>query len=154
MDKLPEFLVRAKVSTYAANGEDGEILGEGGSKIFGYSEGVWRYEDRYFGFDPFIGEEIVWQSGQPVWGMNYYGRIFSGSPIAAPEIYAFLKSALSQVKADLPFRGPEEFMSGIMRYVNEVQGTVETFSGVEAIYRGGIQVYELNYHGGIIKSRE
>ena len=65
--KLSDFLVKAKINTYASG------------KEFDFEEKEFRYRDRYFGFNPFIGEEVVWQKKEIIWGMNYYGRIVSGT---------------------------------------------------------------------------
>lgn len=153
MDKLSEFIVQAKQATYASTGVEGDILGEGGSKILAFSDGEWRYQDQYFGFNPFSGEEVVWQNGQAVWSLNYYGRVLAGAPVSALDVYAFLKLALQRVDVLRPFRGPEEFADGIWRYVDESRGSVEAFTGIETIYRSGIEVYELSYHGGIVKPK-
>ena len=52
-----------------------------------------------------VGEEVVWLHENPVWSMNYVGRVigenFSGD---------FLKEVLMQVPAELPFRGPEIYI--------------------------------------------
>ena len=91
--KLQEFLVNAKVNTYASVGESSERNLEDGSKELIYKLGEWEYRDRYFGFNPFIGEEIVWENGETVWGMHYYGKVLSET-LDVKEIYEFLKNAL------------------------------------------------------------
>jgi len=84
--QLSKFLVKAKINTYASSGEGGEKILPDGSKEFEFEEKEFKYQDRYFGFNPFIGEEIVWQNGKVVWGMNYYGEIVS-EIIPAKSIY-------------------------------------------------------------------
>lgn len=70
--QLSKFLVKAKISTYASGGEEEEKVYSDGSKVFEFEEKEFKYRDRYFGYNPFIGEEIVWQNKKVVWGMNYY----------------------------------------------------------------------------------
>jgi hypothetical protein len=53
--KLNDFLIKVKTSTYAALGESKERKLPDSSKEFLYEKGEWRYRDRYFGFNSFIG---------------------------------------------------------------------------------------------------
>lgn len=64
--ELNKFLVRAKINTYASSGEDGEVVLEDGSRELSYKSGKWKYRDRHFGLNPFIGEEVVWMNGKIV----------------------------------------------------------------------------------------
>ncbi|HOX29958.1 MAG TPA: DUF5680 domain-containing protein [Candidatus Paceibacterota bacterium] len=147
--EINEFLVKAKINTYAASGEGGESVLADGCKELLYKEAEWNYRDRYFGFDPFIGEEIVFRDGQAVWGMNYYGRVISG--IVEPrQIFCFLKKALRLVSEDRPFRGPAIFQEGDWSYANASKGEVDKFEGTETVSFNGKVVHELKYHGGNI----
>ena len=148
--KLQEFLVNAKVNTYASVGESSERNLEDGSKELIYKLGEWEYRDRYFGFNPFIGEEIVWENGETVWGMHYYGKVLSET-LDVKEIYEFLKKALSLIDESLPFRGPKILNKGDFSYRNSSSGFVEEFHGVEMILYRGRRIYELAYHGGLVK---
>jgi hypothetical protein len=93
--ELAQFLVKAKVNSYASEGEGGEIINDG-NKEFIFKDSGWKYYDRYFGFNPFIGEEIVLMNDKIVWGMNYYGRILSNK-VDAQKLYQFLKEAMRQI---------------------------------------------------------
>lgn len=146
---LDEFLVKAKINTYASGGEGGERELEDGGRELIYEEGEWRYRDRYFGFDPFIGEEVVWKNGDANWAMNYYGRLIS-KDISAESVYRFLKKSLKLIEKDRPFRGPREFADGDFRYSDENSGTLDGFEGCECIYYRGVKIYELKYHGGAV----
>lgn len=148
--KLKEFLVKAKVNTYANSGEGGESKLEDGSRELVYEESGWRYRDRYFGFNPFIGEEIVWQNEKIMWGMHYYGKVLSET-VSAKEIYEFLKKALQRVDESMPFRGSKALDKGDFSYRNSSSGSIEEFHGVEMILYQGRRVYELVYHGGLVK---
>ncbi len=150
--ELNEFLVKAKVNTYATSGEGGERILEDGSKELVYEEGGFKYRDRYFGFGPFAGEEIVWKDGRPFWAMNYYGSPVSGA-VPAEKFYEFLKRALRKVTREKPFRGPDNFKEGDFEYINESEGGVGDFAGIEMILCRGEEVYKLSYHGGFIKTK-
>src|SRR3989344_7155175 len=103
--KLEEFLVKAKVNTYARSGERGEKKLDDRSRELTFIEGKWRYRDRYFGFNPFGGEEVVWQKNQAVWLMNYQGRVILKN-VPVEDVYVFLKKALKLVRKSSSFRGP------------------------------------------------
>jgi len=132
------FLVKAKKATYASS--EPEDL-ENGGKRFVFEEGEYRYVDTYFGTEPFIGEEIVFKDGKPVWAMNYVGNTTH---------YEFLRKAMRAVSEDLPFRGPKHFNEGDYEYVNEVEGGIDFFHGVERIFLKGAQVHICHYHGAKI----
>ena len=148
--QLSKFLVKAKINTYASSGEGGEKVLFDGSKELEFVEKEFRYRDRYFGYSPFIGEEIVWQNGKAIWGMNYYGEIIS-EIISAKQIYQFLQEALKKVTENKPFRGPDNFKENDFKYINEIKGMVEKFEGCETIFYKEELVYELNYYGGAVK---
>ena len=144
------FLVKAKIATYASFGEANEINLEDSAKELTFEDGEFKYRDKYYGFNPFIGEEVVFQNGKIVWSMNYYGKIIS-LVISAKQIYEFLKSAMRQIKENRPFRGPNNFKSGNFEYIDESTGDVNNFSGTERIFFKGQEIYRLIYHGGIVK---
>ena len=62
--ELAEFLVRAKKETYAKSEEIEEIILEHGSKEFVYEESGFKYKDKHYGYNPFIGQEIVFKNGK------------------------------------------------------------------------------------------
>jgi len=147
--QLSKFLVKAKINTYASSGEGEEKNLPDGSKELEFEEKEFKYRDRYFGFNPFIGEEIVWQNEKIVWGMNYYGRITS-EKIPVKQIYQFLQEALKKVTENKPFRGPDNFKQGDFEYFNKIEGNVENFNGEEKIFHKKQLVYQLRYSGGLI----
>jgi hypothetical protein len=149
--KLEQFLVKAKINAYASQGEGGEEILADGSKELTFQEGGFRYRDRYFGFNPFIGEEVVWYEGGVIWAMNYYGTVFD-EVVPADQVYRFLGKAMRQVKEDRPFRGPRSFQEQDFEYIDESKGTVESFVGVERILYKGQEIYRLDYHGGSIRT--
>ena len=156
--ELAKFLVQAKINTYASVEQDlnpplpdsqGEKILLDGSKELEFEEKEFKYRDRYFGSNPFIGEEIVWKGKHKIWGMNYYG-LASSKKISTEKIYEFLKKAMLQVVEERPFRGPENFKEGGFEYVDKSHGDINMFHGVEKIFYKGKEVYQLYYHGGHI----
>lgn len=144
-----KFIIKAKQNTYAKSGEAGEKILADSSKELVFKEGDFKYRDRYFGFDPFIGEEIVFQNSKVVWGMNYYGRIISRI-ISAKQVYQFLRKALKRVVKDKHFRGLDGFVDHDFRYANKSEGSIENFKGQEKIFYKQKLVYRLDYNGGVI----
>ncbi len=144
-----EFILKAKQNTYASSGLGGDILLSDGGKEFSYEEGGFKYKDKYYGYNPFIGEEIVWQDNKIIWGMNYYGEVVSDI-VPVKEVYAFLKTVLRKVEVDRPFRGPREYKNADWKYIDNSTGDVNNFSGEEVIYYKDIKIYKLKYNGGVI----
>lgn len=146
---LKEFLLEAKKNTYASVGENRERRWPDGTQELQYAVGPFRYRDRYFGSRDFIGEEIVWQRGTAVWGMNYYGKTSVRGSSVSP-LYEFLRDALRRVPLARPYRGPLLYRRGDFQYTNTCHGTIKNFYGVERIFRNGKKCYELQYHGGVL----
>ena len=145
-----DFLVRAKRATYASNGEGGETKLSDGGKELTFKEGDFSYKDKYYGSKRFVGEEIVWQKGRAIWGMNYYGEIMDDAA-DFEEIFTFLKMALMRNSIDTPYRGPREFLEGNFTYLNKFSGTSDSFLGNEKIYFEKKEVFRLFYTGGKIE---
>lgn len=147
-DSFAEFLIKAKINTYAGDGKkSGPSRPE--SKDLHFSEGDCLYIDTYLGSNNFIGEEAVWEKGVPVWGMNYYGYMLCED---IPEGFTdCLKEALKKVPCEAPFRGPEYFKFKEYEYRCIWKGSLDCFSGTEEILLKGQKIYELSFHGGLIK---
>lgn len=151
-EQLSKFLVRAKKKTYASNNSLERILEDGARELL-YEEEIEEgakctYRDRYFGLNPFIGEEIVSVNGKPIWGMNYYGSCIN---FDSKRAYGFLKRMLRRVGKNKPFRGPEWVKNGNYEYFNSVTGSLGKFKGEEKILFKGQLVYLAYYHGGFIE---
>jgi transcriptional regulator with XRE-family HTH domain len=142
---LVPFLCRAKKATYAGHGHEVDAS-RPGSHDLRYAEGSLSYYDSYLGSERFAGEEGLWVDHDPVWAMNYRGRVlderFSGD---------FLKDALANVAEDYPFRGPLLFQRGDLTYHCSVEGTFDWFSGAETILFRSEKVYECLFHGGTLR---
>jgi hypothetical protein len=141
------FLLRAKLKTYASGGEGDQQTLDDGTREMSYHEGDFLYRDRYFGSNPFIGEEVVWEKGKAIWAMNYYGMVTDES-VSPGDVYRFLQKAMQQVQAERPFRGPNEYKEGDYLYKDTSEGDVSQFEGEETIFFQNTQVYLLVYHGG------
>ncbi|HYF83508.1 MAG TPA: DUF5680 domain-containing protein [Clostridia bacterium] len=148
VEELKEFLVEAKKSTYAG---DGQIIAPSrlGSKDLPYKKGDYYYLDSYLGSINFIGEEAVWYRDTPIWGMNYYGEMLVEN---IPDGFSkCLKGALLMLPLDSPFRGPHVYQSNEYRYECVWKGDMSSFCGEEFIYLEDNLIYELKFHGGYIK---
>ncbi len=147
--ELSKFLVKAKISTYASQGEQDEQILDDECKQLSFSDEDFTYRDRYYGFNPFIGEEIVWRNKKIIWGMNYFGKIVS-KVIPEKQVYKFLQTAMRQVMEDRPFRGPSRFKQGDLEYLDKSEGDINQFKGTERILYQGKEIYKLEYHGGLM----
>jgi hypothetical protein len=150
MDQLNSFIVQAKAATYIGSGSESPSC-RPGSHDLGFHEGAFQYLDSYFGGADFIGEEVVYYEERPVWAMNYYGRILDPGIISAEETGKFLKKSLSKLYRENRFLGGYEYADGNDIYFDTNEGDVGTFTGMEWIEREGVRVYQLTYHGGLIK---
>ncbi|WP_127534458.1 DUF5680 domain-containing protein [Paenibacillus kobensis] len=146
-DEFITFLVEAKKNTYAS-GSGGLIEPiKQGSKDLSFKESEYEYMDSYFGELNFIGQEIVWFSGKPVWGMNYYGLTYD--PIEGfPQ---FLFECLKQVTPQAPYRGPSYYKNNVFGYSCSWTGEINNFQGEESILFNNKVIYRLSFHGGNIQ---
>lgn len=149
--EFKEFLIKAKKNTYASD-DSQEAFVEGARELT-FEEGDFVYKDKYFGIDPFSGEEIVWQADIPVWSMNYYGKIISSS-VLSKDVYPFLRKAMGKVDEESIFRGPSKFVEGDFTYENKSTGDIDLFKGEESIFFKGEKVYLLVYHGGRVNGKD
>lgn len=147
IDKLIEFLLAAKRNTYAAASNQVDSCRMNSHDYRYEAQNGFVYLDSYLGGEAFSGEEAVWLYDNPVWSMNYAGRVigenFSGD---------FLKEALMQVPADLPFRGPRIYTNGDYHYYCRADGEFVWFQGYEEIFYRDEKIYECCFHGGVIRS--
>ena len=150
---LVRFLCESKRATYAA--KDGKAAVKpvfAGSHQLEHRRGGFFYRDVYYGGEYFVGQETVYHKNEPIWGMSYGGGINEGIKTNdTPGIYEFLAAALRMVQENAPFRGPEKFRQGDLKYQNRILGNVHRFSGIESIAFEDIPVYQLHYSGGILK---
>lgn len=150
LDELNAFIVRAKANSYVGSAPK-SLSYRPASHDIQFHEGSFSYIDSYFGGTDFIGQEVVYFQQQPVWAMNYYGRILIPSLIDGAQAGQIIKTSLSKLYQESRFLGGFELTVGNSVYTDTNQGTVASFSGKEWITRQGQPVYELLYHGGMIK---
>ncbi|HHB82875.1 MAG TPA: hypothetical protein ENK61_05325 [Devosia sp.] len=148
--ELNDFIVRAKQATYVGGGGK-TSSSRPGSHDLCFEEGDWAYRDSYFGGTDFLGQEVVWLKGEPVWVMNYYGYILRPDLIDGQRGAETIQLALSQMYAEGRFLGGFVFEGPHGRYVDFSNGDVAHFSGREEIYVGDVIAYALDYHGGFVK---
>ena len=148
--ELIDFVIEAKIAGYASGGEGEESAFEDNAKGFVYESNGYRYVDKYYGFNPLSGTEIVFDiNGKPIWSMNYFGRVESICEEPAM-VYAFLKEAMLRIDRNFPFRGPSKMTKNDYIYENIQSGSMTEFSGEERISRNKQIVYKLKYHGGLM----
>lgn len=149
-DQFADFLIKAKRSTYARDGDDFSLPSPfPDSKMLAFEEGELSYRDTYFGMAQFSGQEVVSLKSCAIWSMAYSGKSMQGEDLSG--IYDFLRQALMLVSADAPFRGPEELFSKTgLHYQNRYHGNIDFFSGEESIWRKETLLYRLYYTGGRI----
>ena len=152
LQKLAEFLVRAKIQTYAGDGKEVEPQRPGFNELE-YSEDDFEYRDSYAGFYCAPGQEVVRFNGKPIWAMAYNGGMikkYQDDEAFSGMTFAFLKEALKRVDKSRPFRGPESFKDGDFGYVDETSGDITLFNGCEKIFYKDEEVFRQRYFGGII----
>jgi hypothetical protein len=149
-EALEKFIVRAKAATYVGSGAK-SLSHRPASHDLEYHEAEFDYLDSYFGGSDFIGEEVVYYSEQPVWAMNYYGRILEPSRITAAEAGRVIKESLIKMYQSGRFLGDFEHTTVHGIYTDTNKGDFTSFTGKEWITRDSMVVYELYYHGGLIK---
>jgi hypothetical protein len=147
---LTTFIVRAKAQTYVGDGAR-SLSYRPGSHDIQFHEGEFIYLDSYFGGTDFIGQEVVYYHGNPVWAMNYYGRILDNTAINGAEAGKIIKASLTAMYAEGRFLGGFEYRVDDDLYVDTSEGDTASFTGKEWIMRRGQRVYELVYHGGRVK---
>jgi hypothetical protein len=150
LEELHSFIVRAKQATYVGGGK--KLLPYRlGSHDLQFFDGEWAYHDSYVGENDFMGEEVVYFRNRVVWGMNYFGHIVVQERITAQQAGLVIKASLTSMYSEGRFLGGftqrvEDFI-----YVDTSQGDYRFFTGREWIERDSQMVYELVYHGGVVK---
>jgi hypothetical protein len=149
LERLEAFIITAKAATYAGNGKRVQPT-RPGSIDLSYEEGDLTYRDSYFGSGDFIGEEVVWFHGDPVWAMNYYGYILVPEELSAEESGKVIKESLTALYSEGRFLSGFKHQTTLGLYIDTNKGDVSNFHGMEWTERGGRRLYELRYHGGLI----
>lgn len=131
--------------TYADNNKNGKILT--------LTDGLWKYEDEFYGGEPYSGNETIWYNDQDVFRCVYWGKVTND--VQFSDIYNFLREALKKAPTGkCVHRGPQEFTQENLRYTNECIGTIEEFSQTEQIFHANKLVYIAYFIGGRINTRK
>lgn len=146
-----EFLIEAKKNTYAASRMSDKLNKDGSCELI-FEKGNYKYVDKYYGYNPFSGQEVIFENNKFFWTLNYYGFI-ENHLVSEKEIYSFLKKALLKVEERFPFRGPNYYKENDLEYFLDVKGNLERFIGVERIEYKGESIYQGNFHGGITRPK-
>jgi hypothetical protein len=150
LERLEAFIITAKAATYAGNGMKVEPT-RPGSIDLSYEDGDLLYRDSYFGTGDFIGEEVVWYRGEPIWAMNYYGYILVPEELSPEESGKVIKESLTALYSEGRFLSGFKHQTSLGIYIDTNVGDVSNFHGLEWTERGGERLYELRYHGGLIR---
>lgn len=151
---LAAFLVAAKRSTHASESPAlAAATAPTGAKRRDYRAGRFAYRDAHFGLARFSGQETVALDERVIWSMVYCGGVMPdvSDEAAIALIHNCLRQALYIVEAEQPFRGPRAFGRDSLRYLNDSEGDLAAFRGVERIMRDGALVYRLDYCGGLVR---
>jgi hypothetical protein len=149
LEMLHTFILRAKRASYVGGGQ--KLLSYRlGSHDLQYFDSDWAYHDSYLGDSDFIGEEAVYFRQKVVWAMNYFGRILAPDYTSA-EAGALIKTSLTKMYNEGRFLGGFQIHQGNYTYVDTSEGDLQYFTGREWITRESQKVYELVYHGGLVK---
>jgi hypothetical protein len=151
LDALRAFILRAKSASYVGSGQH-LLPYRLDSQDLQFIDGDWAYHDSYVGNSDFMGEEIVYYQRQVVWGMNYFGYILQPDRISSAQAGHVIKVSLTRLYQEGRFLGGFEQTVDDLRYVDTNEGDFQLFHGREWIEREGQIVYELLYHGGVIKN--
>ncbi len=148
--ELETFIVRAKKRTYVG-GASKLLSYRLGSKDVQLIDGDWAYHDCYFGESDFIGQEVIYYRSKPIWAMNYFGYILDPTQITSSEAGKMIMKSLSEMYSEERFLGAFEHIEADLIYKDFNEGDFKFFKGNERIYRNNKPVYELVYHGGLLR---
>jgi hypothetical protein len=149
--EIDNFLREANKATYADKNATKVSSLRPKSEDYHFEKGDLAFHDTYFGSRDFLGEEVIYKNGTPLWAMNYYGSVLDQS-ITTDVAYKILRPALMQDPGVLiPVRGPEEYKEGDFFYRNSIEGDLSKFTGIEEILLKNKVICKTLYHGGLIK---
>lgn len=130
---------------YIDNGKNGKIINK--------QIGEYKYEDEFYGGEPYSGNETIWFKGKDVFRCVYWGKVEKG--IKFGDVYDFLRKALMQgPDNNLVHRGPAEFIEDNLKYTNSIEGTIDEFRQIEKIFVDNKEVYVAYFFGGRVNTQE
>jgi len=130
---------------YEDNGKNGKILTR--------QDGEWKYEDEFYGGEPYSGNETLWYGDKDVFRCVYWGKVIEG--INFSDIYDFLRKALKVGPTGVcVHRGPESYSEGDLVYKNSCTGNIGEFVQTERICKGDKEVYIAYFIGGRVNVKK
>ena len=130
---------------YEDNGKNGKVLTR--------QDGEWKYEDEFYGGEPYSGNETLWYGDKDVFRCVYWGKVVEG--INFSDIYDFLRKALKAGPTGAcVHRGPESYSEGDLIYKNSCAGNIGEFFQTEKIYKGDKEVYIAYFIGGRVNVKK
>ena len=130
---------------YETNGKSGKILTR--------AVGEWKYEDEFYGGEPYSGNETIWHKGKDIFRCVYWGKVVDG--VNFSDIYGFLRRALKVgPDGNCVHRGPENFIEGELKYTNSCKGNIEEFVQTERIFSNDREVYIAYFIGGRVNVKQ
>ncbi|MHB1684696.1 MAG: DUF5680 domain-containing protein [Bacilli bacterium] len=151
LNQLESFVVMAKSHTYVG-GAKKLLPYRLGSTDIQFSDSDWVYHDSYVGESNFSGQEVVYFQYNPVWSMNYFGYILNPHQITSEQAGQVIIASLSKMYSEGRFLGSFEHTEGQFKYIDRNEGSVVRFQGRESIKSNNESVYELLYHGGVLRN--
>lgn len=151
MDPLERFIIEAKEMAYVGGKPPETVVTRPGAHEIRYEKAPYRYLDSYFGGTDFLGQELVWMKDEPVWAMNYYGRIIDPDRLDGERAGTVIRQALGALYQEKRFLGGFTYVHPQGEYLDEAAGDYRSFTGVERILVDGRLAYRLDYQGGLIK---
>jgi hypothetical protein len=122
-------------------------------KVLTRENGSWKYEDEYYGGEPYSGNETLWYKNKDVFRCVYWGKVAEGINFA--DVYSFLRNALKVgPTGSCVHRGPEQFVEGKLTYTNTCNGNIEEFVQTERIYMEAKEVYLAYFIGGRVNVKQ
>lgn len=149
IDRIIPFLLEANKAGYANDKPQIEKQSDGTHRIV-YERDDFRFEDIWWGGNPFSGQESITIGGKVMWAMQYRGYIEYGYEKYTTEVFKFLRSALKLCTADEPLRGPRELREDNFIYKNTWGANISNFHGEERIFKEDVHVYTCKYFGGLV----
>lgn len=151
--ELQKFLKESGKADYASSDSKGWRKEKDGSTTIEYKSEDWKFQDNFFGGEPYGGRTVVHFKERPVWMFIYYGQV---EPFVKDiqKVYDFLKAALNADPENKIFRGPKKFIQGEFKYKNSWRGNLERFLGEEIKYHKGKEIYRAKYMGGLVDQRK
>jgi len=145
-DEIQKQLRKFNLMGYADSNVKYEDNGKNG-KILTLTKGDWRYEDEFYGGEPYSGNETIWFKDKDIFRCVYRGKVAEGSNFS--DVYDFLRKALKKgPSGTCVHRGPEKYAEGNLTYKNSCKGSIEEFTQTEKIYLNEREVYTAFFIGG------